>query len=260
MRRRNRPRASRGPLLIPALLVTLGITFLVLSVVPIYGSQPEVDEGHPHAFEALPEEQLIAANDIRPQKASAATTTAATASTASSAASADKPPGQAPTPVPVRRQAVPLDALPVTNARPVGGGTAIERAPVKPVQQVALDSGPLQVAIVSHLPDGQLVSQLKAGLESAGNLDVYETELASLGRPDVLLILDSSTTGSSVWFCGPTPNESSELAHAVLAQIGELPQEPDDAIGDAVDRSLGCSDVARRPRTHGRPRSPSAGR
>jgi Peptidase family M23 len=219
--------------LVPALLVAIGITFLVLSVVPIYGSQPP-PAGEPQSFTALSDEQLGEVSEIRPQNAAAAPN--------------QKPPGRATTSVtapqlvtvqhstaPVR-QPVPLDALPVTSAQPVSGNTRVSPS-TKPVQ----DNGPLEVVIVSHLADDALVRLLEEGLQREGGLSVQEADISSLGRPDILLILDQSTTGSSVWFCGPTPNESSLLANAVLTNVRDLPPEPDDALGDAVDRSLGCS-------------------
>jgi murein DD-endopeptidase MepM/ murein hydrolase activator NlpD len=80
-----------------------------------------------------------------------------------------------------------------------------------------------------------------AALGSNRGLQVYEADLASLDRPDVLLILDDSSVGASVWYCGPAPNESSVLASALLPYAAGLGQEPDDSIGSAVDDSLSCS-------------------
>ena len=244
MSNERRPGRERGPvILMPALLVAIGVTFLVLAVVPIYGSQPQEPASQP--FTALTDEQLGSVNEIRPQNAASnvvqkppgaagAPATQGQAPAVSTPA-AENAPRPTSTPVPIRREAVPVDALPATNAQPISGNFGVP-AVSKRIQA----NRPIEVALVSHLADDALVSQLKAGLEGAG-LSVHETDMASLGRPDILLILDQSTGGSSVWFCGPSPNESSLLASEVLSHSTSLAQEPDDAIGDAVDASLGCS-------------------
>jgi hypothetical protein len=230
-RHRSRNGRERGPIvLLPALLVAVGVAFLLLSVVPIYGSQPEQQPTPTPAFEALSEEQLGTIGEIKPQNA-ASMASRKPPQTATDGAR----PVPTKTPSPPRRQAAPLDALPATNAQPVSGSFA-----AAPPSKRPQTDGPIEVALISRLADGAFVSQLKAGLEDAG-LSVHETDTASLGRPHALLMLDQSTSGASVWFCGPSPNESSLLASEVLSHVSSLAPEPDDAIGDAVDASLGCS-------------------
>ena len=201
----------------PAVLAMAGIAFLVTAAVPTMGSQPPASS-QVHGFGVFTDDQLETVNEIRPHKAEATT---------------DGLPRLNPSP-PVIREAAPVDALPVTRAQPVSGGLSRPGAPR------TSDSGPIQVAIASNLDEPLLVSQAIAALGADPGLRVVETNLAALERPDVLLILDRSTTGASVWYCGPSPNESSTLAAALLPQTIALGQEPDEAIGSAVDASLSC--------------------
>ena len=226
---------------IAGLLAFAGLSFLILSVVPIYGSQPEPGASA-HGFASFIADDPAAVNQVRPQNAASVSGVAAQSSppsTGPATATATPSPPVVHEPVPqVVREAVPLDALPVNRAQPLSGtGTR----PATPSQVKV--ARPITVAVVSHLADSPLVAQTMAALSRDEGLQVYEADIASLQRPDVLLLLDRSTTGSSVWFCGPAPNESSILASAVLPYTKALGQEPEEAIGDAVDQSLSCPNL-----------------
>jgi hypothetical protein len=218
MKARRRNRRGRGPLsLVPGVLGFVGTVFLVLAAVPIYGSQPP-EASQVHGFGVLTVEHLETVNEVKPMMAQAG--------------QSDLAP---PAPTAVVRQPVPLDALPVNRAQAVSGGLP------RPSSGRSQDTGAIRVAIASNLTDSALGARLIESLRADRRLEVVETSLATLDRPDVLLILDSSSAGAGVWYCGPSPNESSALATAVLDQVASLGQEAGDAIGDAVDASLSCS-------------------
>jgi hypothetical protein len=134
----------------------------------------------------------------------------------------------------VHLQPAPADALPVTDARPIAGSEL--RPPPSPG---ARNAAPIRVALVSELPE--VASVAGSALARDSGLYVYPAELATLDRPDVLVILGSSQSGASVWFCGPSPNESSLLASALLPFSLPLGREPDGATGAAVEAALPCS-------------------
>jgi hypothetical protein len=193
-----------------------GVLLLALAVAPIQGSQPP-DAAEVFGFGSFSDDQLQTVNEISPRKAK---------------------PGDPQLPVeppPVIHEAVPLDALPVTRAQPVSGSVS------RPATARTADTGPIRIAVVSHLQDPALVSRAISTLAAQSDVQVYEADLATLDRPDVLLILGESGGGASVWYCGPSPNESSVLASKIVPLAGDLGEEPDDAIGTAVDDSLSCS-------------------
>ena len=217
MARHNPNRRRRGPaMLMPGVLGFAGVLLLALAVAPIQGSQPP-EGSEVFGFGSFSDEQLQTVNEIAPRKAQPGD------------------PEMPVTPPPVIREAVPLDALPVTRAQPVSGSVS------RPSSSRPADTGPIRIAVVSHLPDPALASLTISTLAAQSGVQVYRADLATLDRPDVLLILGASGGGASVWYCGPSPNESSVLASLLVPFAGVLGEEPDEVIGTAVDDSLSCS-------------------
>jgi hypothetical protein len=71
-------------------------------------------------------------------------------------------------------------------------------------------------------------------------LNAYQSALADVRRPDVILLLDASAGGSSVWYCSPSQGASASLAGILLSGLA-LPSE--DFGGDDVSSTMPCDSL-----------------
>ncbi len=233
---RRYERDRRG-LIVPGLIMAVGLVVLGLALIPLptHGSPgpqataaPKSLDGSVDASQPGKPQQLhldIATSDSGPIDSSGG------ASGDSSAASAPRDPGPAPTPQPRIIAAVPDEALPVSHLQPITGSTSkhTSQSSGAPVQ--------LQVALVAESPDLADVTKQVAALVRNDRVTASATALDALQRPDVVLLLDDSPGGSSVWYCNPSTNASQQLATSLLKAMAPLPAEPD---GIDVTDTLAC--------------------
>lgn len=130
---------------------------------------------------------------------------------------------------------MPVDAQPVSRAGAVAGGSQTWIA-----QVAARTSVQHEVAVVALSPDvGALANGVTALLRES-QLNAYVSALADVRRPDVILLLDASAGGSSVWYCSPSQGASASLAGILLAAL-TLPSE--DSGASEVSSTLPCDSL-----------------
>jgi murein DD-endopeptidase MepM/ murein hydrolase activator NlpD len=125
-----------------------------------------------------------------------------------------------------------LDAVPVTRLQPLSGGSQTWIA-----QVAARTTEQLEVAVVSVTGEMDPLARATTSLLASQQINAYEAKLQDVRRPDVLLLLDASTSGASVWYCSPSQTASETLASTLLDSIAALPVEtktPDDELGRAM--------------------------
>ena len=218
--------------------MVVGVAVLGLALVPLptHGSPgPQTPATPPPALDGAAD----ASQPGTPQQLhlDVATSDAASADSSrtttkdSPAPAAPRNPGPAPTPQPRILAAVPDEALPVTHLQPITGSTGkhTTQASSAPVQ--------LEVALVAESPDLADVAKQVATMVRTDKITASVTTIDALERPDVVLLLDDSPDGSSVWYCNPSTNASQQLATLLLKAVAPLPAEPD---GLDVTNTLPC--------------------
>ncbi len=235
---RHYERDRRG-LIVPGLIMVVGLAVLGLALVPLpthgspvpQASPPCALDGAADSSQPGKPQQLhldIGSSGSAPADASDA------ASGDTSTASTPDEPGPEPTPQPRIIAAVPDEALPVTHLQPITGSTS------KSASQPSSAPVQLQVALVAESPDLADVAQHVASLIRNDRVTASATTLDGLQRPDVVLLLDDSPDGSSVWYCDPSTNASQQLATSLLKALAPLPSEPD---GLDVTDTLPCDSL-----------------
>jgi hypothetical protein len=217
--------------------MSFGLLALVLSFYnPISGaSQPSTPVESLQA-DALPELQEQAeTSQLKPASASEAR--AADASPASG-------PKSTPTPqrAPTERTAAPIDALPASKVKPVSGVSA-PRSASSSSSTVSSYTGPLSVALVALGGDSaSVVADNAASILQDSGRDVSVSGPDEVGRPDVLLVLDSQGPSVQAWYCQPGPAGGAALARELLDAL-PAPSEDAEAPNAELNASFGCDDV-----------------
>jgi len=219
----------------PLLLVTLGIVALALSLVPGSLSLPS-GSSESDLFGVLPpisEEDFSHNPPSAPQRAGAA----AALPPGGAVEAQQAPPAALPPPTPraVVRAPVPVDAQPVNRAGAVAGGAQTWIA-----QVAARTSVQHEVAVVALSPAVDALTKGTIALLREKQLNAYQSALADVRRPDVILLLDASAGGSSVWYCSPSQGASASLAGILLSGLA-LPSE--DFGGDDVSSTMPCDSL-----------------
>jgi len=219
----------------PMLLVAFGLVALGLSMAPGLLSLPGGGPGEDVAAVLPPfsEEDFAYTKASAPQRA-------APTDAAPPGAVVDTPQSQPatlppPTPRPVVRAPVPVDAQPVSRAGAVAGGSQIWIA-----QVAARTSAQHEVAIVALSPAVDALATGTTALLREMQLNAYQSALPDVRRPDVILLVDDSAAGSSVWYCSPSQGASASLAGILLSGLA-LPS--DDSGGDDVSSTMPCDSL-----------------
>jgi len=220
---------------LPVVLIALGFVVLGFAVFPV--RLASLGGSHGTQLDALL--PPVSEADFAHTEASAPQRAGSTAAAPPPGAAVETPQSQPiapppPTPRPVVRAPVPVDAQPVSRAVAVAGGSQTWIA-----QVAARTSVQHEVAVVTLSPDvGALASGVTALLRES-QLNAYQSALADVRRPDVILLLDASAGGSSVWYCSPSQGASARLAGILLAGLA-LPAEDS---GAAEVSSLPCDSL-----------------
>jgi murein DD-endopeptidase MepM/ murein hydrolase activator NlpD len=234
-RRRKQQRRLQGAAL-PFALTVLGILVLGLAFVPLRlpssGSEQVATPG------VLPP---VTDADFEHREASVPRRAAATSAASPPAGAIEQQPPPAstvappPTPRPVMRAPVPVGARPVTQAGAVAGGSQTWIA-----QVAARTTEQLEVAVVSQSPALDAVASAVAALLTQKQINAYQARMADVRRPDVILLLDQSGGGASVWYCSPSQSASATLASTLLADVASYGIE--EGAGD-VTSTMSCDSL-----------------
>jgi murein DD-endopeptidase MepM/ murein hydrolase activator NlpD len=190
----------------------------------------------------LTEEELGEVTVSQPQRAGesdvVATSKPPAAPTDSATAAAALPTNTpVPTPKPLVKVAPPLDAAPMTKFQPVSGGSQTWIA-----QVAARTTEQLEVAVVSLAAEMDPLARATTSLLASKQINAYEAKLDDVRRPDVLLLLDASASGASVWYCSPSQTASETLAATLLGGIAALPAETNTP-ADEHSRAMPCDSL-----------------
>ena len=144
-------------------------------------------------------------------------------------ASAARPPSRAPA-----RQAPPLDAPPVLDARSLGGG---------PRGTSSSPPAPFTVALVTGDPRLDAVAGLLGEALRTRGIGVRSTSLEAAGRPDALIALGAAAGAAEAWHCEPGPQQSAVLAGRLLDAVDRPAGGPGAAAAEGPATAFPCEAV-----------------
>lgn len=152
---------------------------------------------------------------------------------------ASAPPTATPASRPLFRDAAPVDALPASRVRSVGGSAS--RSTTSSSEQAA--NAPLSVVLATTGDGGSvaLANRVASGLRAAGR-DVKLAAVSGAGRPDVLLVIDAAGAGSTqAWYCDPGPAGNATLAESLLRDVPG--SSGDGAPSREIEAAFSCKEV-----------------